>query len=157
MPSVAIEAFFFGMAFCGGNFLKGLSASIAANFVTTMYALIPIIQLSALIPTLLHDYFINRATFSFSGWTFSAVWIILFNTFFEYWAAFIFVKLVFYRNKHFERNKMAWIFVLTGNIITFALGMLIPYLIGYEANIYNYIHKRIIISPNGTNILNRLK
>lgn len=26
LPSVAIEAFFFGMAFCGGNFLKGLSA-----------------------------------------------------------------------------------------------------------------------------------
>ncbi len=135
LPSIAIEAYFFSRAFCGKNFAMGLSTSIVANFVTTMCAVIPVIQFSALIPTLLHDYLINKGTFSFSGSVFNAVWIILFNTLVEYWAAFIFVKLVLYRNKEFEKNRKAWILVLVGNIITFALGILMPFIIGHKTNI----------------------
>lgn len=66
MPSIFIESYFFGKAFCRTNFPQGLLLSVVANLATAICGIISIIQFSALLPTLLHDLIIH-ATFSPTG------------------------------------------------------------------------------------------
>ena len=134
MPSIFIEAYFFGKAFCRTNFPQGLLLSVVANFATAICGIIPIIQFSALLPTLLHDLIIH-AIFSPTGWIVNAVWVIFFNTLVEYWAAKVFAKKVLYRKKLFEPDKKAWRWILFANIITFAFAMIFPALMRHKVAI----------------------
>lgn len=131
IPSIFIEAAFYGKAFCANSFSRGLWLSAAANALTALFGLLGVLQVSAILPTLVHDLFIH-GTFAFSGWIVNAVWCILFNFGVEYWTAKLLAKHVIYREKTFAQAPMAWIWVLSANILTFAIGMLFPFLAGHK-------------------------
>ncbi len=131
IPSVIIEAYFYGKAFADSSLKKGVVLAFFSNLATAVLGLCAITQISALLVTILRDELVGDGTFAPTGWVVNAIWCIGFNTVVEYYVVKLIAEKIMYRNDYFFPRK-AWGRVFMANIITFALAMLLPALLGYR-------------------------